>query len=96
MHGGRIIELAQKSNKSVNEFIDFSASINPFGLDRGLILLLEKSISLLEHYPNRNYSVIKELLAKKHFIKKENIYLGNGANSIIYRFIHSFDKKLNI
>ena len=96
MHGGRIIELAQKSNKSVNEFIDFSASINPFGLDRGLILLLEKSISLLEHYPNRNYSVIKDLLAKKHFIKKENIYLGNGANSIIYRFLQSFDKKLNI
>lgn len=96
MHGGRLIELAQKSNKSVESFIDFSASINPFGLDKGLITLLEKSIYLLEHYPNTDYSVIKNLLAKKHSVKSENIYLGNGANSIIYRFLQAFDKKINI
>ena len=90
MHGGRITEFAQSSGKSIDSFIDFSASINPYGLDSGLISVLKESIPLIEHYPNMDYSIIKKALAKKHSLNTSNVYLGNGANSIIYRFLQSF------
>ena len=61
MHGGRILEFS----KDGSDYIDFSASINPYGLDSVLRDILKESIPLLEHYPNENYSEIKFLKLQK-------------------------------
>lgn len=92
MHGGRFLEYA-KSGKS---FIDFSASINPYGLDQKLKKILIDSISLSEHYPNEDYSEIKDVISKKHSVNRDNIYIGNGANSIIFRLFQVFKNSINI
>ena len=58
--------------------------------------ILKESIDILEHYPNQDYTEIKSLIAKKHNISEDSIYLGNGANSIIFRLFQTFGKKANI
>ena len=80
MHGGRFLEYA----KTGKRFIDFSASINPYGLDSNLKKILTDSILTLEHYPNEDYSEITDIISKKHNVDSVDIYLGNGANSIIF------------
>ena len=92
MHGGRLLEFS----KSGKKYIDFSASINPYGIDPKLKDILKKSIDILVHYPNQDYSEIKALISRKHDVSEESIYLGNGANSIIFRLFGIFDKELNI
>ena len=92
MHGGRLLEFS----KSGKKYIDFSASINPYGIDPKLKDILKKSIDILVHYPNQDYSEIKALIIRKHDVSEESIYLGNGANSIIFRLFSIFDKELNI
>lgn len=92
MHGGRILEYSKEGER----FIDFSASINPYGLDKKLEEILKDSISLLIHYPNENFEEIKTLISKKHDVNKSNIYLGNGANSIIFRLFQMFGNGINI
>ena len=92
MHGGRLLEFS----KSGKKYIDFSASINPYGIDPNLKDILKESIDILVHYPNQDYSEIKALISRKHDVIEESIYLGNGANSIIFRLFNIFDKELNI
>ena len=92
MHGGRLLEFS----KSGKKYIDFSASINPYGIDPNLKDILKESIDILVHYPNQDYSEIKALISRKHDVSEESIYLGNGANSIIFRLFSIFDKELNI
>lgn len=92
MHGGRFLEYA-KTGKS---FIDFSASINPYGLDNNLKKILTDSILTLEHYPNVDYSEINDIISKKHNVNIDDIYLGNGANSIIFRLFQTFKNGINI
>ena len=92
MHGGRLLEFS----KSGKKYIDFSASINPYGIDPNLKDILKESIDILVHYPNQDYSEIKALINCKHDASEESIYLGNGANSIIFRLFSIFDKELNI
>ena len=92
MHGGRLLEFS----KSGKKYIDFSASINPYGIDPNLKDILKESIDILVHYPNQDYSEIKALINRKHDVSEESIYLGNGANSIIFRLFSIFDKELNI
>nr|WP_315037149.1 histidinol-phosphate transaminase [uncultured Lachnoanaerobaculum sp.] len=92
MHGGRLLEFS----KSGKKYIDFSASINPYGIDPNLKDILKESIDILVHYPNQDYSEIKALISRKHDVSEENIYLGNGANSIIFRLFSIFDKEINI
>ena len=92
MHGGRLLEFS----KSGKKYIDFSASINPYGIDPNLKDILKESIDILVHYPNQDYSEIKALISRKHDVSEESIYLGNGANSIIFRLFSIFYKELNI
>ena len=92
MHGGRLLEFS----KSGKKYIDFSASINPYGIDPNLKDILKESIDILVHYPNQDYSEVKALISRKHDVSEESIYLGNGANSIIFRLFSIFDKELNI
>ena len=92
MHGGRLLEFS----KSGKKYIDFSASINPYGIDPNLKDILKESIDILVHYPNQDYSEINALISRKHDVSEESIYLGNGANSIIFRLFSIFNKELNI
>ena len=92
MHGGRLLEFS----KSGKKYIDFSASKNPYGIDPNLKDILKESIDILVHYPNQDYSEVKALISRKHDVSEESIYLGNGANSIIFRLFSIFDKELNI
>ena len=80
MHGGRFLEYA----KTGKRFIDFSASINPYGLDNNLKKILTDSILTLEHYPNGDYSEINDIISKKHNVNIGDIYLGNSLNIILF------------
>ena len=84
-HGGKVLEISKKSNIEVGEFLDFSANISPFLMEKEIKEKLYNSIDDIVYYPETDYEDIYIKLASLHNINKAYIRLGNGAIDIIYK-----------
>ena len=93
MHGGRIYEIAKMLQVPREEILDFSASVNPFGMDPGLQEELERALKDLVYYPDIHMLGLEEKIGQKHGLLPEEVFLGNGANSILYRLYGFFARK---
>jgi threonine-phosphate decarboxylase len=51
-HGGDIYRASAETGIPVNDIIDFSASINPFGVPEPSARAIRENIGLLVHYPD--------------------------------------------
>ncbi|MDO4789174.1 MAG: aminotransferase class I/II-fold pyridoxal phosphate-dependent enzyme [Johnsonella sp.] len=87
LHGGNILRIAEEKGEDPREWTDFSANINPFGMDESVKAAVLKSLDSVQHYPDSSYQRLCALLAKKHGVKEEEIILGNGALELIYRLV---------
>ena len=94
MHGGDIYNVSKELNKDYKEVYDFSANINPLGLSKAIKDSITENVEKLIHYPDRYAHKLKELVAKKYHIAKDNIAVGNGAEELMYRLIHTYRKGL--
>ncbi len=85
VHGGKGTYLAQKGI----ELLDFSASINPYPP------LLDCSISAdaLNRYPDDEYHILKETIARHHKCTPDHVTVGNGSVEIIRTLCHTVLKK---
>lgn len=88
IHGGNIWKVAKENGLEIGNVIDFSASINPFGLSYKAEMAIKNTISLLGHYPEPGADTMQEELASFHSLKKENILAGNGSCQFIYLIPH--------
>lgn len=94
MHGGDIYNVSKELNKDYKEVYDFSANINPLGLSKAIKDSITENVEKLIHYPDRYAHKLKELVAKKYHIAKDNIVVGNGAEELMYRLIHTYRRGL--
>lgn len=85
MHGGNIY-----SNKIK---YDFSVNVNPLGIPKSAKKIAYKAIKNSFQYPDLESSELKNLLAKKFNVNKNQICLGNGASEILNVFIKSANLK---
>ena len=83
LHGGNIYSVAQKQERAINRFIDFSASINPLGLSPAVRRAIQQSIPHAVHYPDCSGQQLKKKIADIHRIPEDSIVLGNGSAELI-------------
>ena len=88
-HGGQIYNNFGKSQN----FIDFSANINPLGLSQKIIQSLQKNLSGIVNYPDPNAIELKSAISQKYNISAENLILLNGAAEFFYLFCNVFRPK---
>jgi threonine-phosphate decarboxylase len=92
-HGGDIWRLAKELGRRPAEIIDFSASINPFGLSPRAEAAIKDSVGLLGHYPEPGAEAIRRELASYHNLPEKNIIVGNGSTEFIYLIPQVFRPK---
>ena len=83
-HGGNVWAAAQKWGKAPQEFLDYSANINPLGPCPASLKAIEDSLGLLVHYPEPTGETLKTSLGNYLHVASENMVLGNGGSELIY------------
>ena len=83
-HGGNGRLLAQAMGIDSENWIDFSANINPLGISNNLKSVLKDSIDRLTEYPDLNNHQEKKLIKDYHRKNDLNVLLSNGAVGIFY------------
>jgi len=92
-HGGNLWEAAQKFGIKPQDFIDFSANINPLGPSPKAIQKIKSNLEMIRHYPQPGAEELKSELAGYLGIPEENLLLGNGAAELIYMLGRHFDSR---
>jgi len=82
-HGGNIYEIQRQKDKKEHLF-DFSANINPLGLNAKVREAIEENIAGIIHYPDPEGIELREALSYFYGIDKDRIVLGNGAAELLY------------
>ncbi len=96
MHGGDIYNISKELNKDYRQVYDFSANINPFGLDEAIKRSIIEHIDGIVHYPDRYAHELKDLIAERYRLAKDEIVVGNGAEELMYRLVFSYKKGLKV
>lgn len=81
VHGGR----AKYISGTERGILDFSANINPYPPELDLSIPEDA----LTRYPDDEYWVLKETIARHHGCKSENITVGNGSVEVIRTLCHT-------
>lgn len=91
VHGGNIDEICRVYNIDRESITDFSANINPLGLNLNIKNYIIDNLSDVVNYPDITYYELKEEISKFEEIKKENIFLGNGAAECIFNLARALN-----
>lgn len=83
-HGGNIREAAERYGIPPEEFLDFSANINPLGLPSRIKKVIASNIDSTVHYPDSECKSLKDKLADSLDLEPSNLLIGNGSIELIY------------
>lgn len=83
-HGGNIYSI--KRDRSVHELIDFSANINPLGLNKAIERAIYDNIHTVVHYPDPQAHELRQAIIAHYAVQNEQLVLGNGAAELIYLY----------
>jgi len=83
-HGGDVFAWARRMGLNPTEIIDFSASVNPLGPPPGARKAFVESYGEITRYPDVEVHELREALARRHGLKPEEVFLGNGSTQLIY------------
>ena len=90
-HGGEIWKASSSLGIPITSILDFSASVNPLGTSSLAVDAIRSSLRLLNFYPDRNCSRLKEAIASYvSGVSSENVLVGNGSTEIIHLFSQVF------
>jgi threonine-phosphate decarboxylase len=94
VHGGEVLDAADKSGFKREEILDFSSSVNPLGPSEKALEAAKNSFKEIPAYPDSNSNGLREAIAG-HFngLTKNNIVVGNGSTELMYLFAEAFLKK---
>lgn len=79
-----------KRERGISQIIKLASNENPLPPSKKVIRALENSLAKINLYPDGNGYYLKEELAKKLKLKRDNIILGNGSSEIIGMAIETF------
>jgi len=84
-HGGNIYDAAKNKDIPVQEILDFSANINPFGPPEWLRPCISAGVDRLLHYPDPYASDLTKTIAQKHGLDVETVIVANGSTELLYQ-----------
>lgn len=83
-HGGDRWVAQARWGIPADQFLDFSASINPLGPPSTAIQAIRENLHRLEYYPEPAGLALKKALAETLPMDEGSIVLGNGSTELIY------------
>ena len=81
-HGGNIYN----SQGAAENFIDFSANINPLGLSEKILRTLQENLCGVVNYPDPTAAELNNAISKRYKVSAENLILLNGATEFFYLY----------
>jgi len=84
VHGGNILATARKLGRSVDQLIDMSSNLSPFGMADGLRQVLTDRLDEIGYLPESGSETLCGLFADKYSIKPGMVLAGNGTTEFIY------------
>jgi len=82
-HGGNLAWAAAVAGCPLSAILDFSASINPLGPPDSTLAAINSQLGNIKHYPDPNYSELKQALGRFHQVPSEWILPGNGSAELL-------------
>lgn len=92
-HGGDVFEIANLIKVPVENIIDFSSNVNPFGPPPKVLEAIASNLRLIKFYPDRNYSKLKEALASRSGVERDGIVVGCGTTELIHSILARFVRR---
>ena len=94
VHGGEVLDAADRSGLGREEILDFSSSVNPLGPSKKALAAAKKAFTEIPAYPDSNSYELRQAIAS-HFggISKNNVVVGNGSTELMYLFAEAFMRK---
>lgn len=89
VHGGNTEEIARQYKLNSNEIIDFSANINPVGLNENVKAAMINAIDKVVKYPDITYFNLNNSIGEFEKVDISNIMLGNGAAEVIFNIVRA-------
>lgn len=86
-HGGNVEEISRAYGINVEEITDFSANINPLGLNNNVKSAMIRALDKVEKYPDISYLELRKSISNFENIDIEDLILGNGAAEVIFNVI---------
>ena len=83
VHGGNLFWAAYQVGCPTSSILDFSASINPIGPPQSVLNAVQTLLQNINHYPDPNYTELREVLAQYHQLSPEWILIGNGVAELL-------------
>ena len=83
MHGGNRQWAASIAGAAPENILDFSASINPLGPPKSAIAAIQSHLSDLNHYPDPEYTLLRQAIGKFHQLSPDWILAGNGVAELL-------------
>lgn len=84
VHGGNIYRAAQEYGLRKEDFLDYSANINPLGVPQSLKDVLIRNLDNLVNYPDIECTELKQAISRYIGLEESRIIIGNGASEIIF------------
>ena len=92
-HGGDLDAIERKYGITKSEIIDFSGNINPLGFPKSAEKALMENLKLISTYPDKNYTSLRQAIAKYTGANPAHIVVGNGSTELISTFIQTVHAK---
>lgn len=83
-HGGNLAAVSDQYGWRPEEFLDFSASINPFGPPKGSWSAFRESFRQLTAYPDPDCRRLRRRLGARISVPTGQILIGNGSTELIF------------
>ncbi len=83
-HGGNVYKAAQEKRVSVEQIIDFSASINPLGPPASVHRAIRSALKQIVHYPDPDCRKLRLELSLQRGVDSDMILVGNGSTELIH------------
>ncbi|MEG2017100.1 MAG: threonine-phosphate decarboxylase CobD [Clostridium sp.] len=93
VHGGNVEEIGRKYNLNPKDILDFSANINPLGLNEKVKDSMISALDLVERYPDITYYNLKHTICSHEGIDLSKIFIGNGAAEVIFNIARALKPK---
>ena len=93
VHGGNLDELSRNFKLNKESLIDFSANINPLGINNKVKEAMINALEEVERYPDITYFDLKSSISKFEGVESEDLILGNGAAEVIFNLVRAINPK---
>lgn len=93
VHGGNLDELSRTYKLNKENLIDFSANINPLGVNIKVKEAIINALNEIERYPDITYYNLKLAISEFEKVNYNNLILGNGAAEVIFNLVRAIKPK---